>query len=94
MITLSPVTNSKMIPFSTVYTQNMVTFSTVISYFHIVSLKSFLLMALAFCNKNQLFESYRTLITINLGTFVKQMQYVPNSAIESGFFIRHCFQSK
>ena len=35
---------------STFHIQNMVTFSTVISYFHITSLKSVLLMALAFCN--------------------------------------------
>ena len=47
MITLSTVTNLKMIPFAQfiyAYIQNMVSFSTVISYFQIVSLKSVLLL--------------------------------------------------
>ena len=50
--------------FRTVYIQNMVTFSTVTFYFHNVSLKSFLLMALAFYNKNNCLNSIARLITI------------------------------
>ena len=59
MIKCSRVTNPEMIPLARLYT-NMTTFSIVIYYFHIVSLKSFLHMAVAFYNKNKLLKFYCT----------------------------------
>ena len=61
MITLSTDHNeSEKDTISTVHAQNMVTLSAVISYFYIISLKSFLLLSLAFSNINQLFTFYYT----------------------------------
>ena len=59
MITLSTVTKT-----CTSHIQNIVTFSTVISYFHIVSLKSYFLMALAFATKMNYLTTRARLITI------------------------------
>ena len=50
--------------FSTIYIQNMVTFSTVISYYLFFSLKSFCLLSLLFATKIKCLNSITRLITI------------------------------